>query len=320
MKINKVFITALVISILIHIAIFAGLSVFDKKEKKQQEEKPIYISLINTEKKHSKKGVSKRKIPKKTKVKTPSKTTKPKNVKLNKKSISKEKKSKKSKKTTFKNLRKKQTTKKKNIEKTYKIAKKEVQKTEKKENKIKPIKEKVKKEIPISAKEGKNLQISQGNKSKKNKNLPKLPVPPAENKKAKEEKPPKQLNISHLKGKDQIFQMGEEKPEKEGTPEKDEDVVKYLYYVRDILQENLAYPLTAKRLEIEGTVIIRFVIDKNGNVNLKNIKIVKSSGSNILDKQAIITVENSVPFKPPPNKKSIVVEIPVIFEIIRSYN
>ena len=111
----------------------------------------------------------------------------------------------------------------------------------------------------------------------------------------------------------------------EDTPEEEEVVVeakpnikKYLYYVRDRLQENLAYPLMAKRLQIEGTVVVRFIIEENGSVNEDTIKIVKSSGSKILDKQAIITVKNSIPFKPPPEGR-IVIEIPVVFEIIRSY-
>ena len=58
--------------------------------------------------------------------------------------------------------------------------------------------------------------------------------------------------------------------------------------------------------------------DKGDSVNENTIKIVKSSGSKILDKQAIITVKNSIPFKPPPEGR-IFIEIPVVFEIIRSY-
>ncbi len=333
LKENNLLIIALLISILVHAAIFTLFSKIDKLKTTKKEEKPIIISFVNT-KESSKYSSAKRKIPRKTKLNSPKKSTKPFSQKsnLNKKRIIRKKQTKrkvknqktvnKASKTVVKEktINKKQSKQKETKKQVKEIPKPKISKKENiKEKIIKNPKVKQKIEVPIK-KEGKKLQISSGKPEKEIKNVLKLSTPPAENNKAKKEKPPKQLNISHLKGKNEIFQMGNENKKETKAPKKDKDIMKYLYKVRDKLQENLAYPLMAKRLEIEGTVIVRFVINPDGTVDKKTIKVVKSSGSNILDKQATITVKNSIPFEPTPNKKKVVVEIPVIFEIIRSYN
>jgi protein TonB len=364
---NRLFILSIFISLIIHGILFTSFFFLKEKQKNKNEEKPIIISFVNNQK-NTDTTSAQRKIPRKTKVETLSKSTKPPsplpNVQQSKENIIQqppkkierkeeevvkppEKKEEKKVKTQHKPQKsaerkhhqeikrpviKKENPKiEKNIKKELEKEKKVEKKPEKKEEqKIKePEKKEILEEKPVNKEninipiknEGKNLQIaSQKKENKENKEIPKLPVPPPENNKAKEEKPPKELNISHLKGKDEIFQMGSENEKEDKTPAKNEDIMKYLYKVRDKLQENLAYPLMAKRLEIEGTVIVRFIINPDGSVYENTIKVVKSSGSNILDRQAIITVENSIPFDPTPNKKKIVVEIPVIFEIIRSYN
>lgn len=305
---------SLVVSILSHT--FLAYLLFSLKTSKEKEEKPIVVSFVKPKKITKEKNFSaKRKIPKKPKLTTPSKTVLPKKKQVKKKRTSK-----------------KFVQKKKNEKKYQKVkALKKVKEKITKEKKVKEYKETKKEEKPfktekppIKPKEIEETpQIAKNPKKEKKENTkPDVNVPLSKKVNPEKEKkePVKQLNLTHLKGKDQIFQMqSENKPKKEEIIlEAKGDIKKYFFYVRDKLQENLSYPLMAKKLQIEGTVIVRFVIEKDGSVNENTIKIVKSSGSKILDRQAIITVKNSIPFKAPPEGR-IVVEIPVVFEIIRSY-
>jgi len=324
---------SLVVSILLH-TFLAYLLFSLKTSKEKEEEKPIVVSFVKPKKTTKDKNFSaKRKIPKKTKLTTPSKTVLPK-----KEQVKKKKTVKKSKKTVQKKkIEKKQPVKKEKRHKKVPALKKADEKKLIKEKEDKKIeKEKRLKEIKKenTLKKEKNLPIKQENveetpqiaknpkKEEKENKKPDVNVPLSKKVNPEKEKkePVKQLNLTHLKGKDKIFQMqSDNKPKKEEIiVEAKDDIKKYLFYVRDKLQENLSYPLMAKRLQIEGTVIVRFVIEKDGSVNENTIKIVKSSGSKILDRQAIITVKNSIPFKPPPEGR-IIIEIPVVFEIIRSY-
>lgn len=314
---RKILVFSLVVSVLLHIFL-ASLLFSLKTSKEKEEKKPIVISFVKPKKiTKDKKFSAKRKIPKKTKLTTPSKTLLPKKKQVQNKKISKV-----SKKNLVQEKKvKKQPVKKEKIHKKIPALKKANEKIPK-EKKVKKSKE-VEKPL-IKQKEIKETpQIAKIPKKKEKENKkPDINVPLSKKVNTEKEKkePVKQINLTHLKGKDQIFQMkSEDKPKKEEkTIEAKGEIKKYLFYVRDKLQENLSYPLMAKRLQIEGTVIVRFVIEKDGSVNENTIKIVKSSGSKILDKQAIITVKNSIPFKPPPEGR-IFIEIPVVFEIIRSY-
>lgn len=53
------------------------------------------------------------------------------------------------------------------------------------------------------------------------------------------------------------------------------------------------YPLTARRRGIEGEVRLLFELQKNGTI--RDIKVVQSSGSNILDDEAVATLKRAVP-------------------------
>ncbi len=346
---STVFVFALILSFIIHVMFFIGLEKLPQKKEEKEEEKPIYITLYTLDNKDTKSAPT-RKIPKtsrnnlkstksfssQTSAKNPPSTLssqdispKPLNNKINpgkksphpkispKKPITKNKKAK-----VIKTLKKKSVKEKKTLKPQLKKTKKLPEKKIKKEAKSLPQKTLPFSHLSLTSKLSKNPDTQ---KKKKNKKSVKSSIPekkpPLQSLPSKENtKPSKKIDLADIKGKDSIFQPGENKKTKTPqNPISNKEIQDYLYYVRDRLQENLAYPLMAKRLEIEGTVIVRFVIDKKGNVDEKSIKIVKSSGSNILDKQAIITVKNSIPFKPPPTKKNIIIEIPVVFEIIRSY-
>jgi periplasmic protein TonB len=82
-------------------------------------------------------------------------------------------------------------------------------------------------------------------------------------------------------------------------------------YIRKIIRENLEYPQRAKRMGQTGKVVVAITILKNGHV--KDIRIVKSTGFEVLDesvKEAVIKVE---PFPPPPI--SVTLNIPFNFNL-----
>ncbi|HMA65555.1 MAG TPA: energy transducer TonB [Chitinispirillaceae bacterium] len=65
-------------------------------------------------------------------------------------------------------------------------------------------------------------------------------------------------------------------------------------YIASIITKNTRYPPFAEEMEISGTVVLEFVVSKEGVVN--NVAIVKSSGYAILDNDAIRTIKISSPF------------------------
>ncbi|WP_299239277.1 energy transducer TonB [Sulfurihydrogenibium sp.] len=109
------------------------------------------------------------------------------------------------------------------------------------------------------------------------------------------------------------------RPDQFKQPEKkEEDIDGYLKelirYLNQQARERDLYPPIAKRLKIEGQVIIRVTINEDGTIDENSIKIVESSGYNILDKGAIEILKKLQPYKKPP--KRITVEIPIVFQII----
>jgi len=55
-------------------------------------------------------------------------------------------------------------------------------------------------------------------------------------------------------------------------------------YIREIIMKNITYPEKARRMGWEGKVILSFVINEAGFIN--EVKILKSSGYNVLDEAA----------------------------------
>jgi protein TonB len=65
-------------------------------------------------------------------------------------------------------------------------------------------------------------------------------------------------------------------------------------YIRELVQGNISYPRIARRMGLQGRVTIAFVILTDGTV--KDIDIVESSGSPILDRNAVDAVKKTSPF------------------------
>lgn len=101
-------------------------------------------------------------------------------------------------------------------------------------------------------------------------------------------------------------------------PKKDEDVDGYLKelirYLNQQARERDLYPPIAKRLRIEGQVVVRVTINEDGTIDENSMMIVEGSGYNVLDKGAVDILKKLQPLKKPP--KRITVEIPIVFQII----
>lgn len=72
-----------------------------------------------------------------------------------------------------------------------------------------------------------------------------------------------------------------------------------------------SYPYKAKRLGIEGKVVVSFRVSQNGKA--ESIRIKKPSGEEILDSTAVKIVENGSPY-PVINEE---IDVPIIFSLIR---
>lgn len=117
----------------------------------------------------------------------------------------------------------------------------------------------------------------------------------------------------------QKIDLSQGRPDQFKTPQKkEEDVDGYLKdlirYLNQQARERDLYPPIAKRLKIEGEVIVRLTINEDGTIEENSIIVVESSGYNVLDKGALDILKKLQPFKKPPKK--ITVEIPIIFQII----
>ncbi|HNZ32006.1 MAG TPA: energy transducer TonB [Smithellaceae bacterium] len=95
-----------------------------------------------------------------------------------------------------------------------------------------------------------------------------------------------------------------------------EAMISYQDMVREKIEQAKIYPLWAKKQGIEGIAHICFTILSDGTGH--NVKIVRSSGSNILDEEAVATVKRANPFPPIPKKiknTTIRVDLAIIFSL-----
>lgn len=64
------------------------------------------------------------------------------------------------------------------------------------------------------------------------------------------------------------------------------------------VNRSLRYPLAARAQRIEGVVLVRFTMDRKGNVS--NVAVEKPSGFPLLDEEGIAVLLRAQPFPPPP--------------------
>jgi protein TonB len=78
-------------------------------------------------------------------------------------------------------------------------------------------------------------------------------------------------------------------------------------YINKSVRLNISYPRRARKMLMEGRVIVSFVVRLDGSI--KDIIIKQSSGHSILDKNVIRSVKKAVPFPPPPVEAKVIIPI-----------
>ncbi len=90
----------------------------------------------------------------------------------------------------------------------------------------------------------------------------------------------------------------------------------YLEMVRVKIEKNKSYPEKAQKRQIEGAVLVGFVIGLDGVV--KEEKVVKTSRHGILDEAALRAVRDASPFARPPRRlfeTEVPLTITIVFEL-----
>lgn len=84
-------------------------------------------------------------------------------------------------------------------------------------------------------------------------------------------------------------------------------VKEHFTYIRNRIMNYLSYPVIARRMGWEGKVMVSFVICEEGGVN--SIKIMQTSGFELIDKNAMETIKKASPFPKPPVRAEIIMPI-----------
>lgn len=91
----------------------------------------------------------------------------------------------------------------------------------------------------------------------------------------------------------------------------------YLMMVRSKIEQHKIYPRRASLRQVQGTVIIHFIITLEGIV--KGVDVVQGSGFTVLDQAGLKAVKDASPFPRPPVEffqTAVSIEVPIVFELI----
>lgn len=88
-------------------------------------------------------------------------------------------------------------------------------------------------------------------------------------------------------------------------------ISEHFSYIRQLIQQNLTYPSIARKFKWAGRVNVSFMVRENGRAD--NIRILESSGYDILDKNVIETIKAVSPFPKPPVMAEL--HIPIIYHL-----
>ena len=121
----------------------------------------------------------------------------------------------------------------------------------------------------------------------------------------------KQESEPSKKIQEQVFNKIEEKAPQPLINEKKDYLDKHLAQIRNLINQNVKYPLKAKKLSIEGIVTVRFKINENGTI--ENITIL--DGHKFLQSATIEAIEEASKNFPKTNK-SIEIQIPIEYKLI----
>ena len=110
---------------------------------------------------------------------------------------------------------------------------------------------------------------------------------------------------------EQVFNKIEEKAPQPLINEKKDYLDKHLAQIRNLINQNVKYPLKAKKLSIEGIVTVRFKINEDGTI--ENITII--DGHKFLQSATIEAIEEASKNFPKTNQ-SIEIQIPIEYKLI----
>lgn len=96
-----------------------------------------------------------------------------------------------------------------------------------------------------------------------------------------------------------------------GDGETKEYVAHNFGYIRDLIVANIKYPYTARRMGWKGSLTVAFVILENGTV--ETVRVIKSSGHDLLDQSVLKTVRTLQSFPKPPSRAEVI--IPIAFRL-----
>jgi TonB family protein len=82
-------------------------------------------------------------------------------------------------------------------------------------------------------------------------------------------------------------------------------------YIKNMIKKRITYPQNARRMGWEGKVKVSFIISSSGEV--RDIKLIQSSGYGILDNNVIDAVHDASPFPKPPAEARII--IPIVYSL-----
>ena len=104
--------------------------------------------------------------------------------------------------------------------------------------------------------------------------------------------------------------MDAQKQQTTANPQDDAAVMqRYARAFKKKLHEHVVFPSEAKGKGYMGVPKVGFMINEDGSVPKESIKIIKSSGYDVLDQKAIVAVLESSPFERPPRAFNAEVDI-----------
>lgn len=87
----------------------------------------------------------------------------------------------------------------------------------------------------------------------------------------------------------------------------------FLSDIQAIIEKNKSYPKWARKMRIEGTVMLEFEISHSGAILWS--KVIKSSGNSALDEHALLVLEKaSISFPKPLDTK--VIKLPMVYQLM----
>ena len=108
-------------------------------------------------------------------------------------------------------------------------------------------------------------------------------------------------------------------PKKEEIMEEDthdEAMFRYKDAIKQKIESHRRYPPSARKHKLEGNATVEFIVMSNGNAH--SVKLLESSGYNVLDEEALAMVNRAAPFPPIPavfKLSEFRMEVTIVFDL-----